>query len=73
LAGSDQYLQDTGPPVTAETFRAPFVSMIRTRHHQPSLWTGVLAEEVEDLWEPWMRTADKLLDDEELVERIFEA
>ncbi len=47
--------------------------MIRTRHHQPSLWTGVLAEEVDDLWEPWMRTADKLLDDEELVERIFEA
>ena len=29
--------------------------MIRTRHHQPSLWTGVLAEEVDDLWEPWMR------------------
>jgi IS5 family transposase len=47
--------------------------MIRTRHHQPSLWTGVLAEEVDDLWEPWMRTADQLLDDERLVERIFEA
>jgi len=47
--------------------------MIRTRHHQPSLWTGVLAEEVDDLWEPWMRTADRLLDDERLIERIFEA
>jgi IS5 family transposase len=47
--------------------------MIRTRHHQPSLWTGVLAEEVDDLWEPWMRTADRLLDDEQLVERVFEA
>jgi transposase, IS5 family len=47
--------------------------MIRTRHYQPSLWTGVLAEEVDDLWEPWMRTADKLLDDEQLIERIFEA
>jgi transposase, IS5 family len=47
--------------------------MIRTRYHQPSLWTGVLAEEVEDLWEPWMRTADRLLDDEQLIERIFEA
>src|SRR5580658_4044379 len=47
--------------------------MIRTRHHQPSLWTGVLAEEVDDLWEPWMRTADRLLDDEQLIERIFEA
>src|ERR1700733_6863102 len=47
--------------------------MIRTRHHQPSLWTGVLAEEVDDLWEPWMRTADHLLDDKKLIERIFEA
>jgi transposase, IS5 family len=47
--------------------------MIRTRHHQPSLWTGVLAEEVDDLWEPWMRRADRLLDDEQLIERVFEA
>jgi len=47
--------------------------MIRTRHHQPSLWAGVLAEEVDDLWEPWMRTADGLLDDEQLIERVFEA
>jgi IS5 family transposase len=47
--------------------------MIRTRHHQPSLWIGVLAEEVDDLWEPWMRTADRLLDDELLIERVFEA
>ena len=47
--------------------------MIRTRHHQPSLWTGVLAEEVDDLWEPWMRQADELLDDEQLVERVFDA
>jgi transposase, IS5 family len=47
--------------------------MIRTRHYQPSLGTGVLAEEVDDLWEPWMRTADHLLDDEQLIERVFEA
>ena len=47
--------------------------MIRTRHYQPSLWTGVLAEEVDDLWEPWMRRADRLLDDEQLIERVFEA
>jgi IS5 family transposase len=46
--------------------------MIRTRHCQPSLWTGVLAEEVDDLWEPWMRTADQVLDDEQLVERVVE-
>ena len=47
--------------------------MIRTRHHQPSLWTSVLAEEAEELWEPWMRTADRLLDDEQLVDRVLEA
>ena len=38
--------------------------MIRTHYHQASLWTGILAEEVNDLWEPWMRSADRLLDDE---------
>jgi IS5 family transposase len=47
--------------------------MIRTCHHQPSLWSGVLAEEVDDLWEPWMRTADRLLEDEQLIQRVFEA
>jgi IS5 family transposase len=47
--------------------------MVRTHYHQPSLWTGVLAEEIDDLWEPWMRTADQLLNDEQLIERIFEA
>jgi IS5 family transposase len=47
--------------------------MIRTHHHQPSLWTGILAEEVDDLWEPWMRRADRLLEDEQLIERVFEA
>jgi hypothetical protein len=44
--------------------------MVRTRHYQPSLWSGVLAEEVDDLWEPWMCTADRLLDDDSLVERV---
>jgi transposase, IS5 family len=47
--------------------------MIRTRHYQPSLWSGVLADEVEDLWEPWMKAADQVLDDDELVERVFAA
>jgi IS5 family transposase len=47
--------------------------MIRTHHQQPTLWTGFLKEEVNDLWEPWMRAADGLLDDERLVEHIFEA
>lgn len=47
--------------------------MIRTHHQQPTLWTGFLNEEVNDLWEPWMRSVDPLLDDEQLIEQIFEA
>jgi IS5 family transposase len=47
--------------------------MIRTHHQQPTLWTGFLKEEVSDLWEPWMRCADRVLDDEQLVEQVFEA
>jgi IS5 family transposase len=47
--------------------------MVRTHHQQPTLWTGFLKEEVSDLWEPWMRQADQVLDDEQLVEQIHEA
>ncbi|MGA8310744.1 MAG: ISNCY family transposase [Terriglobales bacterium] len=47
--------------------------MVRTHHQQPTLWTGFLREEVDDLWEPWMRGADVLLDDEELIDQVFEA
>jgi IS5 family transposase len=47
--------------------------MIRTHHQQPTLWTGFLKEEVSDLWEPWMRSADQILDDDELIEQVFEA
>lgn len=47
--------------------------MIRTHHQQPTLWTGFLKDEVNDLWEPWMRSADQILDDEQLIEQVFEA
>jgi IS5 family transposase len=47
--------------------------MIQLRHQQPSLWGGFWAEEVADLWEPWMREADRLLDDKALLEAIYEA
>src|SRR5437868_5826021 len=46
--------------------------MIQLRHHQPSLWGGFWAEEVADLWEPWMREADRLLEDEALLEAVYE-
>lgn len=47
--------------------------MIRLRHQQPRLWTVALAEEVKDLWEPWMRAVDRLLEDEALVDSVYEA
>src|SRR5882757_1816271 len=47
--------------------------MIRTCYEQLTLWTGFLREEVDDLWEPWMRAADELLDDDDLVGQVFEA
>src|SRR5262249_22688830 len=34
---------------------------------------GLFAEEVAELWEPWMRVVDELLEDEELLEVVYEA
>ncbi len=34
--------------------------MIQLRHQQRSIWEDLFAEEVEELWEPWMRVVDKL-------------
>ena len=47
--------------------------MIKLRHQQPSLWTGILKEDVDPLWEPWMRVADALLEDAALVDQVYEA
>ena len=47
--------------------------MIKLRHQQPSLWHPGLAEDIEDLWEPWMRLVDRLLEDEQLLDTIYEA
>jgi IS5 family transposase len=47
--------------------------MTRRKQPQKSLWEGILVEDVKALWEPWMVEADKLLDDEELIDRIYEA
>lgn len=47
--------------------------MIKLRHEQPSLWTGVFKEDLDSLWEPWMRVADRVLEDEVLVDQVYEA
>ena len=41
--------------------------MIATRRLQRSFGDGFITEAVEDLWEPWMRHADKALEDDALL------
>ncbi len=48
-------------------------NVIKLRHQQPSLWHSGLAKDIEDLWEPWMREADQLLEYAALVEEVYEA
>jgi transposase, IS5 family len=47
--------------------------MTRRKQGQRTLWEGVVNEDVRALWEPWMVEADKLLEDEELVDLVYEA
>ena len=47
--------------------------MIKLRHQQPWLWHRGLTEDIEGLWEPWMRLVDELLEDEQLLDTVYEA
>src|SRR5712692_1365822 len=47
--------------------------MICIRHQQPTLWENFFAEEVAALWEPWMRVVDELLEDEALLDIVYDA
>jgi IS5 family transposase len=47
--------------------------MIQLRRQQAHLCDGFWSEEVSDLWEPWMRVADGLLEDEGLLDRVYDA
>jgi transposase, IS5 family len=49
------------------------MSTQRKAKAQRSLWEGVVDVDVRALWEPWMVEADRLLEDEELIEAVFEA
>ena len=44
--------------------------MIAVRRLQRSFADGLIAEEVQDLWEPWMRHADEALNDDQLLQII---
>ncbi len=47
--------------------------MTRRRQGQRVLWEGMIDEDVRALWEPWMQQADRLLEDDELIDRVYEA
>jgi hypothetical protein len=47
--------------------------MTRRKQGQRTLWEGIVDEDVRALWEPWMIEADEVLEDEELIEQVFEA
>ena len=44
--------------------------MIQTRRLQAGLADGWIADEVSDLYEPWMRHADQILEDEQLLQLV---
>ena len=48
--------------------------MIKARRGaQITFAEGLIAGEVDDLWDDWMRSADQLLEDEQLVTAVYEA
>jgi IS5 family transposase len=47
--------------------------VIKMRRVQLSFGDGLIAEEVGDLREDWMKHADKVLDDEQIVAAVYEA
>ena len=44
--------------------------MRETRRAQTTFADGLIPEEVVDLWEPWMRHSDAVLEDEQLIEIV---
>jgi IS5 family transposase len=42
------------------------------RSSQYSFGDGLIAEQTSELWEPWMRQADKVLEDERLIGAVYE-
>jgi IS5 family transposase len=47
--------------------------VIHLRHSSPRFPEEFIAEAIGDSWEPWMRQADQILEDEKLVHIVYEA
>jgi IS5 family transposase len=47
--------------------------VIERKYNQRQLGEGFIRDSIDDCWEPWMKIADEILDDEELIEPVYEA
>ncbi|MGH9670643.1 MAG: ISNCY family transposase [Terriglobales bacterium] len=47
--------------------------MVELRHEQRQVWEGFFSAEARGWWEPWMQKIDPVLEDEELLEAVYEA
>jgi transposase, IS5 family len=47
--------------------------VIHLRHSSPRFPEEFLAEAIGDSWEPWMRRADQILEDEKLIQIVYDA
>lgn len=47
--------------------------MIERKYHQRQLGEGFIHDSIDGCWEPWMKVADEILDDEEIIEPVYEA
>jgi|SRR5262249_54680248 len=53
--------------------RVKLALMIERQYGQRQIAEGFFTEPIEDWWEPWMKQADEILDDEELINTVYEA
>ena len=47
--------------------------MVERKYHQGQLGEGFIRDSIDGCWEPWMKIADEILDDEDLIESVYEA
>jgi len=47
--------------------------VIERKYYQRQLGEGFIRDSIDDCWEPWMKIADEILDDEDLIEPVYEA
>jgi hypothetical protein len=66
-----RYFECSGTRLVVGAEKMPF--MIERHYGQRQIAEGFFTEPLEDWWEPWMKQADEILDDEELSNTVYEA